>query len=180
MLRDFKWRDDEMPVAAVDNDVIEDDLVFSVVSTCCLNALKRSYDRVVLPGLETGLILIGVLRGPLFKASRNLPGTEASKQKDHNSTHNQCRPCGQWLRRPVVHVIMFVRFEMAKSMKYVVFTLLAAILLSLGSGLFYLSRDDADSAKVLRALQIRVALSAVLIIFLVASYYLGWIQEPAR
>jgi hypothetical protein len=61
-------------------------------------------------------------------------------------------------------------------MKYVVFTLLAAILISLGSGLYYLSRDDADSTKVLQALKIRVALSALLILFLVASYYMGWIQ----
>ena len=61
-------------------------------------------------------------------------------------------------------------------MKYVVYALLAAILISLGSGLFYLSRDDADSTKLLRALKIRVALSAVLILFLVASYLLGWIQ----
>ena len=65
---------------------------------------------------------------------------------------------------------------MANSMKYVVFTLLAAILISLGSGLYYLSRNDADSPKVLKALKIRVALSAILIIFLVASYFLGWIQ----
>ena len=67
---------------------------------------------------------------------------------------------------------------MASSMKYVVFTLLAAILISLGSGLYYLSRDDADSPKVLKALKIRVALSAILIIFLVAAYFLGWIQSP--
>jgi DUF2909 family protein len=65
---------------------------------------------------------------------------------------------------------------MANPMKYVVFTLLAAILISLGSGLYYLSRDDADSPKVLKALTIRVALSAILIIFLVASYFLGWIE----
>jgi len=63
-------------------------------------------------------------------------------------------------------------------MKYVVFTLLAAILVSLGSGLFYLTRDDVDSSRVLRALKIRVAISAVLIIFLVSSYFLGWIQGP--
>lgn len=61
-------------------------------------------------------------------------------------------------------------------MKIVVFALLAAIVISLGSGLYYLSRDDADSTKVLRALKVRVALSAVLILFLVASYWLGWIQ----
>ena len=68
---------------------------------------------------------------------------------------------------------------MVISMKYVVFTLLAAILISLGSGLYYLSRDDADSPKVLKALKIRVALSALLILFLLASYFMGWIQPPA-
>jgi len=65
-------------------------------------------------------------------------------------------------------------------MKYVVFILLAAIVISLGTGLFYLRREDADSPKMLRALEIRVGLSLVLILFLVASYYLGWIQPPAQ
>ncbi len=64
-------------------------------------------------------------------------------------------------------------------MKIVVFALLAAILVSLGSGLYYLSGDDANSPKVLRALKIRVALSAILILFLVGSYFMGWIQPPA-
>jgi len=59
--------------------------------------------------------------------------------------------------------------------KYVVYLLLAAILLSLFSGLFFLSRDDADSTKVLRALKIRVALSVALVLFLLLSYAAGWI-----
>jgi len=61
-------------------------------------------------------------------------------------------------------------------MKIVVFVLLAAIIISLGTGLFYLSREDANSGKLLKALKIRVALSATLILFLVASYYMGYIQ----
>lgn len=64
-------------------------------------------------------------------------------------------------------------------MKYVVFVLLAAIVISLGTGLFYLRREDADSPKMLRALEVRVGLSLVLILFLVASYFLGWIEPPA-
>ena len=65
-------------------------------------------------------------------------------------------------------------------MKYIIYVLLAAIIFSLGTGLFYLRREDADSAKMLRALQVRVALSLVLVLFLVASYFLGWINPPAR
>jgi len=61
-------------------------------------------------------------------------------------------------------------------MKLVVLILLAAIIISLGSGLYYLSRDEADSQKVLKALKFRVALSAILIVFLVSSYYMGYIQ----
>lgn len=65
-------------------------------------------------------------------------------------------------------------------MKYVVFALLAAIVISLGTGLFYLRSEDADSPKMLRALEVRVGLSLVLILFLVASYFLGWIEPPTR
>ena len=65
-------------------------------------------------------------------------------------------------------------------MKYVVFVLLAAIVISLGTGLFYLRREDADSPKMLRALEIRVGLSLVLILFLVPSYFLGWIVPPTQ
>jgi hypothetical protein len=61
-------------------------------------------------------------------------------------------------------------------MKVVVYILLAGIVVSLFSALFYLRRDDADSPKMLRALQIRVALSGLLIAFLVVSYLMGWLQ----
>lgn len=61
-------------------------------------------------------------------------------------------------------------------MKSIVFVLLAAILISLGSGLFYLTGKNHDSRKVQRALRIRVALSAILVLFLVVSYLMGWLQ----
>ena len=65
-------------------------------------------------------------------------------------------------------------------MKIVVYVLLAAIVVSLGTGLFYLRSEDADSPKMLRALQVRVALSLALVIALVAAYFFGWINPPAR
>ena len=63
-------------------------------------------------------------------------------------------------------------------MKYVVYTLLAAIVASLGTGLFYLRGERANSQKMLRALTFRVALSLVLILVLVAAYFLGWVNPP--
>jgi hypothetical protein len=55
--------------------------------------------------------------------------------------------------------------------------LLLAIVASLGSGLFYLVRDEQNSSRVLKALKIRVALSALLILFLLLSYYMGWLGD---
>jgi hypothetical protein len=65
-------------------------------------------------------------------------------------------------------------------MKYLIYVLLAAIVVSLGTGLFYLRREDADSPKMLRALQMRVALSLVLIVVLIGAYFFGWIETPTR
>ena len=62
-------------------------------------------------------------------------------------------------------------------MKLVVVVLLLAIVASLGSGLFYLAKDDKNSPRILNALKIRVALSAVLILFLLLSYYMGWMGD---
>jgi hypothetical protein len=60
-------------------------------------------------------------------------------------------------------------------MKLVVLLLLAAILFSLGSGLYYLIKDGQGSQRMLQALKIRVLLSIVLIVFLAVAYWLGWI-----
>jgi hypothetical protein len=65
-------------------------------------------------------------------------------------------------------------------MKLLVYILLAAIVVSLGTGLFYLRGENADSPKMLRALQVRVALSLVLIVVLVSAYFFGWIDPPTR
>lgn len=61
-------------------------------------------------------------------------------------------------------------------MKLIVLALLAAVVISLGSGLYFLAKDDKGSPRVLNALKIRVALSVLLVLFLVSSYYFGWIN----
>lgn len=64
-------------------------------------------------------------------------------------------------------------------MKFLILLLLLAIVLSLGSSLFYLTRDDQGSARMLKALKIRVALSVTLVAFLVAAYFMGWIAPTS-
>lgn len=51
-----------------------------------------------------------------------------------------------------------------------------AIVLSLGSALVYLVRDKGESKKMARALTIRVGLSVLLFLFLIAAWLLGWIR----
>jgi hypothetical protein len=58
-------------------------------------------------------------------------------------------------------------------MKLVIIIILVA---SLGSGLWFLAKDDQGSTRVLTALKIRVLLSAILIGFLVFGYFQGWIS----
>jgi len=62
-------------------------------------------------------------------------------------------------------------------MKLVVILLLAAVVVSLFSGLFFLvkDKDATDSTRLLTSLKIRVALSLTLIVVLVVSYFAGWI-----
>jgi len=64
-------------------------------------------------------------------------------------------------------------------MKLVVILLLAAVVVSLFSGLFFLvkDKDTTDSTRMLKALKIRVGLSIALILVLVGSYFAGWMSN---
>jgi hypothetical protein len=62
-------------------------------------------------------------------------------------------------------------------MRYFVLAVLALILLSLGSALYYLIRDQGRSGKVVQMLAIRVGLSIALFVILMASYKLGFITQ---
>ena len=62
-------------------------------------------------------------------------------------------------------------------MRYFVLAVLALILLSLGSALFYLIRDQGRSGKVVQMLALRVALSIALFVILMLSYKLGFITD---
>jgi FtsH-binding integral membrane protein len=61
-------------------------------------------------------------------------------------------------------------------MKIVVIILFLAIVVSLASGLWFLAKDNHGSTRTLTALKFRVALSTALIIFLLASYFAGWLN----
>jgi hypothetical protein len=60
-------------------------------------------------------------------------------------------------------------------MKIVVVLFLVVILASLGSALYYLIRDKGASDRTVKALTVRVVLSIVLFVLLIAGYYVGLI-----
>jgi hypothetical protein len=63
-------------------------------------------------------------------------------------------------------------------MKAIVLVLLAAIVIALFSGLFFLvkDKDHPNSPRLLTALKVRVGLSIALVLLLVMSYQFGWLS----
>lgn len=60
--------------------------------------------------------------------------------------------------------------------KVFVLIVLGAIVASLASGLVYLNRDQGGSRRTVRALTVRVSLSAALFVLLYLAYFAGWIE----
>jgi heme/copper-type cytochrome/quinol oxidase subunit 4 len=62
-------------------------------------------------------------------------------------------------------------------MRILILILLLAVLASLFSGLFFLYRDKGGSNRMVIALTIRIALSILVFVILIGSYYFGWIGD---
>ena len=60
--------------------------------------------------------------------------------------------------------------------KIVIIVLLLAVVATLFVSATFLVKDGSDKRRVLISLKIRVALSATLILFVLLSYFMGWIQ----
>ncbi|NJN40104.1 MAG: twin transmembrane helix small protein [Gammaproteobacteria bacterium] len=65
-------------------------------------------------------------------------------------------------------------------MRYFVVAMLALIVLSLGSALYYMMKDRGQSMRTVKALALRVGLSITLFLILMASYYFGFITDRIR
>jgi uncharacterized membrane protein len=66
---------------------------------------------------------------------------------------------------------------MASLVRLLILGVLVAIVASLGSALFHLSRGrEADSRKMARALTIRITLSLALFVLLIIAWYMGLIS----
>ena len=63
--------------------------------------------------------------------------------------------------------------------KIIIILFLLFIFYALGSALYFLVRDKADSTRVVKALTWRIGLSILLFILLMVAFALGWIQPHA-
>jgi len=62
-------------------------------------------------------------------------------------------------------------------MRILVIVMLVVIVGSLGSALWFLIRDKGQSERTVKALTVRISLSIVLFLLLMASYYFGLIPK---
>jgi cytochrome bd-type quinol oxidase subunit 2 len=60
-------------------------------------------------------------------------------------------------------------------MKIVILVLLLAVVASLFSGLYFVYKDKGNSNRAVISLTIRIALSVLVFVLLIGSYYFGWI-----
>lgn len=60
-------------------------------------------------------------------------------------------------------------------MRILILVLLAAVIVSLFSGLYFVYKDKGNSNRVVISLTIRIVLSLLVFAILIVSYYFGWI-----
>ncbi|MEO0574059.1 MAG: twin transmembrane helix small protein [Pseudomonadota bacterium] len=71
---------------------------------------------------------------------------------------------------------MTLRFIGSYLMRIIVVLLLLAIIVSLGSGLYHLTRDQSNGTGLVRALTWRIGLSVFLFAVLIIAGAMGWIK----
>jgi len=61
-------------------------------------------------------------------------------------------------------------------MRIIIVLALIGIIVSLGSALVFLVRDRGTTARTVNALTVRVGLSVALFLFILFSWWMGWIE----
>ena len=61
-------------------------------------------------------------------------------------------------------------------MNFIILVFFIFIIYSLGSALYYMMKDGQGSKRMVKALTIRVAISITLFLFILLSFWMGWIK----
>jgi heme/copper-type cytochrome/quinol oxidase subunit 4 len=64
-----------------------------------------------------------------------------------------------------------------RTMKIVIIILLLGVVASLFSGLYFVYKDKGSGNRAVISLTIRVALSILVFVLLISSYYFGWMTD---
>jgi hypothetical protein len=62
-------------------------------------------------------------------------------------------------------------------MKILIIVLLVAVVASLFSGLYFVYKDKGTTNRAVISLTIRIALSVLVFVLLIGSYYFGWLTD---
>ena len=61
-------------------------------------------------------------------------------------------------------------------MKYLILVFFIFIVYSLGSALYYMMKDEGGSKRMVKALTMRIGISILLFVFVIFSFWMGWIK----
>ncbi len=61
-------------------------------------------------------------------------------------------------------------------MKYLILLFFIFIVYSLGSALYYMMKDEGGSKRMVKALTMRIGVSMLLFVFIIFSFWMGWIK----
>jgi len=61
-------------------------------------------------------------------------------------------------------------------MKYLILLFFIFIVYSLGSALYYMMKDEGGSKRMVKALSMRIGISFLLFLFVIFSFWMGWIK----
>lgn len=61
-------------------------------------------------------------------------------------------------------------------MKYLILLFFVFIVYSLGSALYYMMKDQGGSKRMVKALTMRIGVSMLLFVFIIFSFWMGWIK----
>ncbi|MGK0270262.1 MAG: hypothetical protein ACI88H_000905 [Cocleimonas sp.] len=61
-------------------------------------------------------------------------------------------------------------------MKYLILLFFIFIVYSLGSALYYMMKDNGGSKRMVKALTMRISISILLFVFIIFSFWMGWIK----
>ena len=171
--------------AAVENHVIQEDLVFrdELAPDTGIPVAVPGYDHRGAGDVHRGqapLLCEGLGKPFLLADAVHLPETEAGEQcgKSRGDDGRDGVGAEPALFHHIDHGGYTAPYLPYRPQAFLVFKILiiinlALILLSLASGVFFLAKDDGKSNRVVTSLTVRVALSITLIVLLVAGFFTG-------